>query len=117
VLVPQFGGAFLVLRVAGAFGFVAAEARTIGLGLFRRPVPFRALPESVQIDGFPHDHLHQPNGWYRGRILRQRKFSRTALDDSVFIIKNPHRPKIQESHFALRKRHIFVLYHDAMQRW
>jgi hypothetical protein len=109
MLVQQFGGAFLALRVAGALGFAAAKACTIGLGLFRRPIPFRALLELSQIDGFPHDHLHHLNGRYGGRILRQRKFLRMALINSVFIMKNPRRLKIQESHFALRKRHIFVL--------
>jgi hypothetical protein len=109
MLIQQFGGAFLALRVAGAFGFAAAKACAIGLGLFRRPIPFRALLELFQIDGFPHDHFHHPNGWYRGRTLRQRKFSRMALINSVFIMKNPRRLKIQETHFALRKRHIFVL--------
>jgi hypothetical protein len=109
MLVQQFGGAFLTLLVAGAFGFAAAKARTVGLGLFRRPIPFRALLELFQIDGFPHDHFHHPNGWYRGRIPAPRKFSRVALINSVSIIKNPRRLKIKESHFALRKRHIFVL--------
>jgi hypothetical protein len=93
MLVQQFGGAFLALLVAGAFGFAAAKARTIGLGLFRRPIPFRALLELIQIDGFPHDHLHQSKGWYRGTIAAPRKFSRMALITSVFIMKNPHRLK------------------------
>jgi hypothetical protein len=109
MLVQQFGGAFLALRVAGALGFAAAKARTIGLGLFRRSIPLRALLELFQIDGFPHDHFHHPNGWYRGRMLRQRKFSRMAFINSVCIMKNPRRFKIQESHLALRKRLIFVL--------
>jgi hypothetical protein len=109
MLVQQFGGAFLALLVAGAFGFGAAKACPIGLGPFRRSVPFRALLELVQIDGFPHDHFHHPNGWYRGTIPARRKFSRTVLVNSVFIMKNPRRLKIQESHFAVRKRHIFVL--------
>jgi hypothetical protein len=109
MLVQQFGGAFLALLVAGALGFAAAKACAIGLGLFPRPIPFRALLELFQIDGFPHDHFHHPNAWYRGTIPGQRTFSRMALINSVFIIKNPRRLKIQESHFALRKRHIFVL--------
>jgi hypothetical protein len=109
MLVQQFGGAFLALLVAGTFGFAAAKACTIGLGLFRRSVPFRALLELFQIDGFPHDHFHHPKGWYRVAIPRQRKFSRMAIINSVSIMKNPRRLKIQESHFALRKRHIFVL--------
>src|ERR1700704_747045 len=91
--VQQFGGAFLALLVAGAFGFAAAKACTIGLGLFRRSIPFRALLELFQIDGFPHDHLHHLNGWYRGRIPGPRKFLRTALINSVSIMKNPRRPK------------------------
>jgi hypothetical protein len=109
MLIQQFGVAFLALLVAGAFGFAAAEACTIGLGLFRRPIPFRALLELFQIDGFPHDHSHHPNAWWRVAIPGPRTFSRMALINSVFIIKNPRRLKIQESHFALRKRHIFVL--------
>jgi hypothetical protein len=109
MLVQQFGGAFLALRVTFTFGFAAAKACTIGLGLFRRPIPFRALLELFQIDGFPHDHFHHPNGWYRVAIPAPRKFSRMALNNSVLILKNPRRLKIQESHFALRKRHIFVL--------
>jgi hypothetical protein len=109
MLAQQFGGAFLAQLVAGAFGFAAAKARAIGLGLFRRSIPFRTLLELFQIDGFPHDHFHHPNGWYRGVIPGPRKFSRMALINSVFIMKNPRRFKIQESHFALRKRHIFVL--------
>jgi len=109
MLVQQFGGAFLALLVAGAFGFAAAKARTIGLGLFRRPIPFRALLELFQIDGFPHDHFHHPNGWCGGRIPGPRTFSRMALINSVFIMKKSPSLKIQESHFALRKRHIFVL--------
>src|SRR5882757_4121922 len=87
MLVQQFGGAFLALLVAGAFGFAAAKACTIGLGLFRRPIPFRALLELFQIDGFPHDHFHHPNGWYRGTIPGPRTFSRMALVTSVFIMK------------------------------
>jgi hypothetical protein len=43
-------------------------------------------------------------------------FAHGAQQFSVHYKKSPS-PKIQESHFALRKRHIFVLYHDAMQRW
>jgi hypothetical protein len=109
MLVQQFGGAFVALLVALAFGFAAAKACTIGFGLFRRSIPFRALLELFQIDGFPHDHLHHLNGWYRRRIPGPRKFLRTALINSVSIMKNPRRLKIQESHFALRKRHIFVL--------
>jgi len=115
MLVQQFGGAFLALLVAGAFGSAAAKACAVGLGLFRRPIPFRALLELFQIDGFPHDHFHHPNAWYRVVIPGLRTFSRMALINSVFIIKNPRRLKIQESHFALRKRHIFVLLHGATQ--
>jgi hypothetical protein len=101
MLVQQFGGAFLALLVAGAFGFAAAKACPIGLGLFRRSVPFRTLLELFQIDGFPHDHFHHPNGWYRGEIPAPCKFSRMPLINSVCIMKNPRRLKIQESHFAL----------------
>jgi hypothetical protein len=115
MLVQQFGGAFLSLLVAFAFGFAAAKTRTIGLGLFRRPIPFRALLELFQIDGFPHDHFHHPNAWYRVAIPGPRTFWRMVLINSVFIIKNPRRLKIQESHFALRKRHIFVLLHGTTQ--
>src|ERR1700733_6099536 len=91
MLVQQFGGALLALLVAGAFRFAAAKTRTIGLGLFRRPIPFRALLELFQIDGFPHDHLHHPNGWCRGTIPGPRTFSRMGLINSVFIMKNPRR--------------------------
>src|ERR1700760_4226329 len=93
MLVQQFGGAFLALLVAFAFGFAAAKACTIGLGLFRRPIPFHALLELFQIDGFPHDHFHHLKGWYRVAIPRQRKFSRMALINSVSIMKNPRRLK------------------------
>jgi hypothetical protein len=109
VLVQQFGGAFLALLVALALGFAAAKACAIGLGLFRRSIPFRALLELFQIDGFPHDHFHHPKRWYRAAIPRQRKFSRMAIINSVSIMKNPRRLNTQESHFAWRKRHIFVL--------
>src|SRR5882762_5988468 len=107
MLVQQFGDAFLALLVAGAFGFAAAKARTIGLGLFRRSIPFRALLELFQIDGFPHDHLHQPNGWDRGRIPAPRKFSRMALINSVFIMKNPYRSK-SKNHIARCESGIFL---------
>jgi hypothetical protein len=93
MLVQQLRGAFLALLVAGAFGFAAAKARTIGLGLFRRPIPFRALLELFQIDGFPHGHFHHPNGWYGGAIAGPRSFSRMALITAVFIMKNP-RPQL-----------------------
>jgi hypothetical protein len=108
MLVQQLGGAFLALLVAGAFGFAAAKARAIGLGLFRRPIPFRALLELFQIDGFPHDHFHHPNGWCRGTIPGPRTFSRMALIDSVFIMKKSPSLK-SKNHISLRKRHIFVL--------
>ena len=58
MLIQQFAGAVLALLVAGAFGFGAAEACAIGLGVFRRLIPFRALLELLQIDGFPHNHFH-----------------------------------------------------------
>jgi hypothetical protein len=110
MLIQQFAGAAFALLIAGAFGSGAAKARTIGLGLFRRSIPFRALPELFQIDGFPHDHFHHPNGWYRVALPTPREFSRMVPVNSVFFQKIPRRlNKFQESHFALRKRHIFVL--------
>jgi hypothetical protein len=62
-----------------------------------------------QIDGFPHDHFHHPNTSVRVANPGPRKFSRMVLINLLFIIRNPVALKIQESHFALRKRHIFVL--------
>jgi hypothetical protein len=89
MLIQQFAGAVLALLIAGAFGFGAAKACTIGLGLFRRPIPFRALPELLQIDGFPHNHFHHPSGWYRVVIPTPRNFSRMVLIDPVCIMKIP----------------------------
>jgi hypothetical protein len=113
MLVQQFGGAFLALLVAGAFGFAAAKAGTIGLGLFRRAIPFRALLELFQIDGFPHDHSHHPNGWYRWRIPGPRTFSRMALLNSVFIMKKSPSSQNQGITFRFAKAAYFVLLHGA----
>src|SRR4051794_41133551 len=55
MLVEQFAGACCPLLVALARGAGAAEPCTIGLGLPCRPLPFGALSELSQIDGFPHD--------------------------------------------------------------
>jgi hypothetical protein len=93
MLIQQFAGAAFALLIAGAFGFSTAEAHTIGLGLFRRSVPFSALPELLQIDGFPHDQLHQSNGWYRAEIATQRKFSRLVFISSVAIRENSSSPE------------------------
>jgi hypothetical protein len=112
MLVQQFGGALLALLVAGAFGFAAAKAGTIGLGLFRRSIPFRALLELFQIDGFPHDHFHHPNGWYRGAIPRQRKFSRMARVNPVFIMKIPVASK-SKNHISLCESGIFLCSNTA----
>src|SRR5262244_2489202 len=56
--------------VSGAFGFAAAEAHAVGLGLLRRLLAFAALLEALQIDNVPHRHgLKTPqsrggaNGW------------------------------------------------------
>src|SRR4051812_25193232 len=116
MLVQQFGGAFLALLVAGTFGFAAAKACAIGLGLFRRPIPLCTLLELFQIDGLPHGHFHHPNGWYRGRILRRRKCSRTARIASAFIMKNPRRLKSQESHFRSTKAAYFCALPDPNRR-
>jgi hypothetical protein len=89
MLIQQFAGAVLALLIAGAFGFGAAKACAIGLGLFRRPIPFRALLELLQIDGFPHNHFHHPSGWVRVAIPTPRNFSRMALVNSVRIMKIP----------------------------
>src|SRR5437870_5718327 len=93
MLVQVFAGAFLARLVAGAFGSGAAKARATGLGLFRRPFPFGAFPEPVEIDGFPHDHLHQPNGRDGVEILTPRKFSRMVSINSVCIKKIPPSPQ------------------------
>jgi hypothetical protein len=91
MLIQQFAGAALTLLIAGTFGFGAAEACTIGLGLFRRSISFRALLESLQIDGVPHDHFHHSNGWYRTAIPTPRKLPRLVFINSVAIKKIPCR--------------------------
>jgi hypothetical protein len=88
MLIKQITGAILVPFIAGTFGFGAAKACTIGLGLFRRSISFGALLELLQIDGFPHDHLHHSHGWYRAAIPTPRKFSRLVFIKSVAIREN-----------------------------
>jgi hypothetical protein len=94
MLIEQFAGAVLALLIAGALRPGTAKSRTIGLGLLRRPIPFSALLELFQIDGFPHDHLHQPNGWYRAEIATPRKLSRLVLVNSVAIRENSSSEKL-----------------------
>jgi hypothetical protein len=93
MLVQQFAGACLALLVAGTLGSGAAKARAIALGLLRRAIPLGAFPELLEIDGFPHDHLHQPNGQDSAKIPTPRKFSRMVSINSVCIGKIPRRLK------------------------
>jgi hypothetical protein len=94
MLIKQFAATILALLIAGALGPGTAKAGTIGLGLLRRSIPFSALLELLQIDGFPHDHLHQSNGWYRAEIATPRKFSRLVLINSVAIRENSSSEKL-----------------------
>jgi hypothetical protein len=107
MLIEQFAGAVLALLVQSALGLGAAKACAIGLGLFRRPISFRTLPELLQIDGFPHNHSHHPSGWVRVTIPAPRKLSRMALIDSVRILKNPRRLKFK-NHISLYESGIFL---------
>src|SRR4051794_2769028 len=92
MLVQVFAGAFLALLVACAFGSGPAKARTTGLGLFGRPIPFGAFSELFEIDSFPHDHSRYPHGRDGAKILTARKFLRMVSINSVCIRKIPRRP-------------------------
>jgi hypothetical protein len=89
VLVEVLAGAVRLLLVAGPFGSAAAKARPPGLGLLRLPIPFGAFPELFEIDGFPHDHLHHPNGRDGAKICAPRKLSRMVSINPVCIRKIP----------------------------
>jgi hypothetical protein len=65
-----------------------------------------------QIDGFPHDHFHHPNGWCRVAIPASRKFSRMALINSVSIMKNPRRLK-SRNHISRCESGIFLCSNTA----
>jgi hypothetical protein len=108
MLIQMFAGAFLARLVTGALGSGAAEARTPGLGLLRRPIPFGAFPELFEIDGFPHDHLHHRTGRGAVKLLTPRNFSRTVSINPVCIRKFPAASEKSGNHFAREKRHIFV---------
>jgi len=108
MLVQVFAGAFLARLVTGALGSGAAKLRPPGLGLLRRPIAFDAFPELFEIDGFPHDHLHHPNGPDAVKILTPRNFSRMVSINPVCIRKFPAASGKSGNHFAREKRHIFV---------
>jgi hypothetical protein len=108
MLVQVFAGAFLARLVTGALGSGAAKPRTPGLGLLRRTIPFGAFPELFEIDGFPHDHLHHPDGRDVVKILTPRNFSRMVSINPVCIRKFPAASRKSGNHFAREKRHIFV---------
>src|SRR5882757_6771982 len=74
-------GAFLRRFIVCAFGFGAAKARTVGVGLFRRLFPLVALLESFQVDDVPHARLHHS-------AARRQKRSRCAQAKPM-VIQNP----------------------------
>jgi hypothetical protein len=115
MLIKQFASAVLALLIAGTFGFGAAKACAIGLGLFRRSIPFGALPELPQIDGFPHDHLHHSNGWVRAAIPTPRKFSRLVFINSVAIREIPRRLRSFKNHISLCESGIFLCCNTAQR--
>jgi hypothetical protein len=115
MLIEQITGAVLALFIAASFGFGAAKACTIGLGLFRRSISFGALLELPQIDGFPHDHLHHSNGWYRAAIPTPRKFSRLVFINSVAIKEIPRRLRSFKNHISLCESGIFLCCNTAQR--
>src|ERR1700760_4010000 len=60
MLVEKFACAPGTHRVGSALGFAAAEARAIGLGLFRRLLALATLSGGLQIDKPPHRHPLKP---------------------------------------------------------
>src|SRR4051812_15816269 len=95
MLVQQVPRAPLALLVADAFRFRAAKARPVAVGLPGRAIPLGAFPELSQIDGFPHDHLHHPNGRYGTAICKSLR----ALPINSICIKNP-RPSTKPGRYV-----------------
>jgi hypothetical protein len=118
MLIQHIARVSLALLVSCAFGSGAAEACAVGFGLSRRFIPCRPLFELLQIYDLPHDRFHHSAGRQGVANATLRRFSRTIALNSVVILENSFVAwsKLQESYFALRKRHIFVLYHDAVQQ-
>src|SRR5205085_11596502 len=92
MLIQHIVGAIVAKLVARAFGFGAAEARAIGVGLFGRLYLLAALLESFQVDHVPHARPHHPAARVRDNLLRLRAWSRRARANSQansMVIQNP----------------------------
>src|SRR5690242_10911434 len=91
MLIEQLARALRVPLVGLAFHLAASEPRAIGLGLFRRLLPFVALPEPLQIDHFPHNHPHEM-GREDATILKSSNCGakpKRAPASSVVIVGSP----------------------------
>jgi hypothetical protein len=62
VLIEQTVGALGAPVFQNAFGFGAAEPRTVGIGQLRRLLTPGAFLKSFQVDQFPHACLHHAIG-------------------------------------------------------
>jgi hypothetical protein len=83
VLIEQVAGAFGAPLLKRAFGFGPAEARPVGVRLFRRLLALGAFPKSLQVDYVPHVSLHQLINPGRTKSSQRREYCRWPSADTA----------------------------------